>query len=187
MTGAIDFILRRRSIRRYTTQPVEREKLLQLLQAAMAAPNACNSQPWEFVVVTEPEILSQLQSGLRSGGYRAPAAIVVCGNLSIANNSACRFYWVQDCSAATENILIAAVALELGAVWIGVYPLPGVIQTVSRILNLPEEVQPLCVVYLGYPAEQKRPRSQYNDKRVHWQQYQPRKRQAKIKNAKYLD
>ncbi len=187
MTGEIDFILKRRSIRRYTAQPVEREKIMLLLQSAMAAPTACNSQPWEYVVVTEPEVLSQLRAELRSGGYNAPAAIVVCGNLSLANNSAARSFWVQDCSAATENILIAAVGLGLGTVWIGVYPLPSVIKPVRRILNLPGEVEPLCIVYLGYPAEHKRPRTQYIEKRVHWQQYQPRKRPAKIKNAKFLD
>ncbi len=186
MDEIIDTILRRRSIRRYTEQPVEPEKLTLLLQAAMAAPNAANSQPWEFVVVTEPAILEQLRSQLRAGGYQAPAAIAVCGNLSLANNSAARFFWEQDCAAATENLLLAATGLGLGAVWIGVHPLTSVVRVVAKILNLPEQVTPLCVVYVGYPAEEKRPRTQYDERRVHWQQYQPRKRRAKVKNAKYL-
>jgi nitroreductase len=79
------------------------------------------------------------------------------------------------------------VGLDLGAVWIGVHPLPSVIKPVSKILNLPENVIPLSIVYVGYPAEETSPRTQYNEQRVHWQQYEPRKRQAKIKNAKYLE
>lgn len=183
----IDAIFARRSIRRYTDQPVEPEKLLCLLQAAMAAPSACNSNPWEFVVVTEPEPLQNLRSRLYSGKYNAPAAIVVCGNEKIANNTAARFFWQQDCSAAVENILLAAVGLGLGAVWIGCYPLPTVMKPVSEALSLPEHVIPLCVVYVGYPAEEKRPRTRYDEHRVHWQEYQPRKKRRKIKNAKYQE
>ena len=182
----LEAIFARRSIRRYTAQTVEPEKLTSLLQAAMAAPSACNSQPWEFVVVTEPDILARLQGSLYAGHYNAPAAIVVCGNQAIANNSAARYYWVQDCSAAAENILIAATGLGLATVWIGVYPLPSVIKPVSEILNIPEQVIPLCVVYVGYPAEEKPARTQYDDYRVHWQQYEVRKKRAKVKNAKYL-
>jgi nitroreductase len=185
MADILEHIFRRRSIRQYTTQEVERETLVQLLQAAMAAPTAANSQPWEFVVVTDRDILGKLQSRLRFGPYNAPAAIVVCGNLRIANNSAAKHFWVQDCSAATENILVAAAGLGLGAVWIGVYPLPSVIQPVVEVVNLPEGVTPLCVIYVGYPAEEKPARTQYDEHRVHWQQYEPRKRRAKVKNAKY--
>ncbi len=152
----------------------------------MAAPNACNSQPWEFVVVTDREILEQLRAGLYSANYNAPAAIIVCGNEKIANSSASRFYWVQDCSAAIENILIAAVGMDLGTVWIGVYPLENAMKSVSRILNLPENVVPLGLIYAGYPAEEKEPRTQYDEHRVHWQHYEPRKRRAKLKNARYL-
>ena len=184
--GILETIFSRRSIRLYTGQPVEPEKLLQLLQAAMAAPNACNSQPWEFVVVTEPEVMDQLRSRLYSGHYNAPAAIVVCGNLQIANNSAAKYYWVQDCSAATENILIAAAGLGLGTVWIGVYPLPSVIKPVSEVLNIPENVIPLCVIYVGYPAVNPPARTQYDERRVYWQKYAPRKKRARVKNAKYI-
>lgn len=186
MNEVIQTILQRRSIRRYEPRQVEAEKIDLLLQAAMAAPNACNSQPWEFVVVTNEEILTELRSGLQFARYKAPLAIVVCANVSIANNSTARHFWVQDCSAATENVLIAATSLGLGTVWIGVYPLPGVIETVSRITNLPENVTPLCVIYVGYSAEEKPARTQYDAHRIHWQQYEPRKRRAKQKNAKHL-
>lgn len=186
MNEIINTILQRRSIRQYEAKPVEQEKITLLLQAAMAAPNACNSQPWEFVVITDEGILSELRSGLQFAHYNAPLAIVICGNIKIANNSAARHYWVQDCSAATENLLIATTSLGLGTVWIGVYPLPSVIEKVSKIANLPENVTPLCVVYVGYPAEEKPARTQYDEHRVHWQQYEPRKRRAKVKNAKFL-
>jgi nitroreductase len=182
----LDLIFSRRSIRRYTSQEVEQEKLTWLLEAAMAAPTACNSQPWEFIVVTEPETLSELRARLQFARYNAPAAIVVCGNPSIGHNSAAKHYWEQDCCAATENLLIAAAGMGLGTVWIGVHPLPGPIKTVSEILCIPPQVMPLCLVFVGYPAEQPRPRTQYDKRRVYWQEYSPRKRRTKIKNAKYL-
>jgi nitroreductase len=182
---AFEAILARRSIRAYQDRPVEDALLVKLLEAAMAAPSACNSQPWEFVVVTEMERLARLRDALYGGKYNAPAAIVVCGNESIANNSVARRNWMLDCSAATENILIAAVSLGLGAVWIGVYPLPSVIKPVSEALNIPSHVVPLCVIYTGYPAEEKTPRTHYNAWRVHWQEYEERKKRAKVKNAKY--
>jgi nitroreductase len=156
-----------------------------LLQAAMAAPTAANSQPWEFVVVTDPEMLDRLRGRLLFARYNAPAAIVVCGHPEIANNSAGRQYWVQDCSAATQNILIAATGLGLGAVWIGVYPLPSVIAPVREILGLPEEVMPLSLVYVGYPAETPPPSDRYDARRVYWERYEPRKHRARVKNAKH--
>jgi nitroreductase/ubiquinone/menaquinone biosynthesis C-methylase UbiE len=185
-TSPLHFIFSRRSIRSYTDQPVEREKIIQILQAAMAAPSACNSQPWEFVVVDELQALNELRAQLYSGQYNAPAAIVVCGNEAIAHNTSGRAFWVQDCSAATENILIAAAALGLGSVWIGVHPYESTEKRVAKAVNLPEGVIPLCVIYLGYPTQEKPPRTQYEERRVHWQQYVPRKKRAKVKNAKFL-
>ncbi len=187
MDDILEIIKHRRSIRRYKTQPLEEDTLKQLLEAAMAAPNACNSQPWEFVVVTDPELLLELRTSLRFANYQAPAAILVCGNLSIANNSAANHFWVQDCSAAVENILLAATGLGLGSVWIGIYPLPSVIKPVAQLFNLPGTVTPLALVYLGYPDEEKPSRTQYDENRIHWQTYQPRKKKAKIKNAKYAE
>lgn len=180
-------IFKRRSIRHYASRPVEREQLIRLLQAGMAAPNACNSHPWEFVVVTEPTQLDRLREKLQFARYNAPAAILVCANLSRANNSVARHYWVQDCSAAAENILIAAAGMGLGAVWIGLYPLPSTMKPVCQVLNLPDEVTPLCLILVGYPAEDKPPRTQYDEYRVHWEEYEPRKKRAKIKNAKHLE
>ena len=122
MPEIIDTILSRKSIRQFTGESVNRETLTLSLKADMAAPTACNSQPWEFIAVTEPEVLDRIREKFLFARYNAPAAIVVCGNICIAHNSAVRDHWVMDCSAATENILIAAAGMGLGAVWIGVYP-----------------------------------------------------------------
>jgi len=186
MNEVIRTIFQRRSIRKYTNQPVDEATLTLLLQAAMAAPTATNSQPWEFIVVTEKESLDRIRGKLLFARYNAPAAIIVCGNPSIANNSSGERYWEQDCSAATENILIAATSLGLGTVWIGIHPLPSVIKPVRELLVIPERVTPLAMIYIGYPAEEKPPRTQYDEHRVYWQNYEPRKHRLKIKNAKYL-
>ncbi len=182
---SIAAILRRRSIRQYQDRPVEPEKLDLLLQAAMAAPSACSSRPWEFIIVTEPILLERIHDKFVFARYNAPAAIAVLANLGIANNSAAKRYWIQDCSAAIENMLIAAPGLSLGTVWIGIHPWPSMEQAVRAILDIPEEVIPLGLVYAGYPGEEKAPRTNYDSYRVHWQRYEPRKRRAKRKNAKY--
>jgi nitroreductase len=186
MPEIIDTILSRRSIRHFTAEPLDHETLILLLKAAMSAPTACNSQPWEFIVVTEADMLSLLREKFLFARYNAPTAIVVCGNIGIAHNSAGREHWIQDCSAATENILIAAAGMGLGAVWIGVYPYPSKIKPVKDALGIPEDVTPLSMIYVGHPAETKEPRTQYDEHRVYWQCYEPRKRRPKIKNAKYL-
>jgi nitroreductase len=167
----IAHIFRRRSIRKYKDQPVTPATLTQLCMAGMAAPSAVNSQPWEFVVVTDPKKLAGLRQVLPYGKFIAPAAIVVCGNPLVARNPAGSIFWQQDCSAATENILLAADALGLGTCWIGVYPVPGIPKAVGKLVKLPPLAKPLCIIYLGYPAEQKDPRSKFNPSRVHWQTY----------------
>jgi nitroreductase len=186
MPEMLDIIFSRRSIRQFTPEPVDQETLTLLLKAAMAAPTACNSQPWEFIVVTEGDTLDCIRAKLPFARYNNPAAIVVCGNPEIAHNTAAREYWVQDCSAATENILIAAAGMGLGAVWIGIHPYASRIKLLRETLGIPEHVTPLCLVSVGHPAERKDPRTQYDEHRVYWQCYEPRKRKPKIKNAKYL-
>ena len=171
----LETIFRRRSIRKFTDRPVEPEKLDLLLKAAMAAPSAMNCKPWEFVVVTNPDKLAQFRKRLIFGNRNAPAAIVVCGNPSLSANPAARLFWVQDCSLAGENILIAAVSLGLGTVWIGVHPVAEFVRVVREIIGLPKHITPLGLLYVGYPAEEKPERTQYDEKRVHWQKYEKRK------------
>jgi len=172
MNPSLDPIFQRRSIRVYTEQPVEPEKLDLLLKAAMAAPSAMNCKPWEFVVITDPEKLALFRKRLIFGNRNAPAAILVCGNPSLSVNPAARLFWVQDCSLAGENILIAASGLGLGTVWVGVHPVAEFVRVVRDITGLPKHVTPLGLVYVGYPAEGKPARTQYDQKRVHWQKYQ---------------
>lgn len=175
MYPALEILFRRRSIRKYLEQPVEPEKLDLLLQAAMAAPSAMNCKPWEFVVVTDPDKLAQFRKRLLFGNRNAPAAIVVCGNPSRSANPTARLFWEQDCSAAVENILIAAVGLGLGTVWVGVHPVAEFERVVREVVGLPRHVTPLALVYVGYPAEEKPPRTQYDPERVHLETYGQKK------------
>jgi len=172
MANIIDTIKARRSIRKFQDRPVETEKIEQLLDVAMAAPSARNGQPWEFVVVSDLVILDALRLQLESGRYNTPVAIAVLGNLQVPTaNVSSPAFWQQDCTAALENILIAAVGLGLGTVWIGIYPREDRVSSVRSILNIPQHAIPLALVYVGYGDEEKPPRSQYSAERVHWQRY----------------
>jgi len=163
---AYEAIVTRRSIRAYTAQSVGEELTKELLVAAMSAPSASNRQPWHFVAITDRQQLNALTAILPYGQMlrQAPLAIVVCGD---RERQPMEGYWVQDCSAATENILLAAHARGLGAVWLGVYPREERIQELSRLLGLPEQVAPLAVLSIGYPAEHKEPADRYDDGRIH--------------------
>ena len=160
-------ILTRRSIREYTSETVPDELVQKLLTAAMQAPSAGNQQPWHFVLVTERSQLNALADVLRHGQSlrAAPLGIVVCGDVERARHPD---FWAQDCSAATQNLLLAAHARGLGAVWLGVYPLEDRVAALKKILGLPEPVLPLCVVSLGYPAAKPEPPARrYDETRLH--------------------
>ena len=169
MTSTLEWIKARRSIRKFTAEPVSDEHLDMLLQAAMAAPTACNRKPWEYVVVSEQETLARLKQVLRLGRYDAPAAIVVCGNLLRTLPPPTHTFWIQDCSAAMQNILLEATGLGLGAVWVGIHPVGLFKRGVAKVLDLPKNVQPLGLVHVGYPAEERPARTQYDTERIHWQ------------------
>jgi nitroreductase len=175
MNAIPELIFKRRSIRKYTDRPVEPEKLDLLLQAAMAAPSAMNCKPWEFVIVTDLEKLAQFRRRLIFGNRNAPAAIVVCGNPGLSANPAARLFWVQDCSLAGENILIGAAGLGLGTVWVGIHPVPNFVAMVREVLSIPKLVTPLCLIYVGYPAEEKPARTQYDEKRIYKETYGKKK------------
>jgi len=172
MENVLDLIFKRRSVRIFSKKSVDKDTLTRLLQAAMAAPSASNSRPWEFIAITDPDTLDKLRKSLKYGKYNAPAAIVVCANLELAQNESAVRFWVQDCAAATENILIAAAGMDLGTVWIGSYPKEDAMETEREILGIPEHVKPLSLVYVGYPAEEPQPRTQYDPERVNWEKYQ---------------
>lgn len=184
MADLIDVIYSRRSIRKYKDTPVPKEILETLLKAAMAAPTATNAQPWEFVVVTEPVTLAALRGSTLFSRINAPALICVLGSERLQKNRAGQKFWVQDCSAATENILLAATALGLGTVWVGVHPITIFTRSVERILNLPDGVTPLNLIFVGYPDEVKEPRTQYEEKRVHWGAFPKIAKSSKIAKTK---
>jgi len=171
LTVGEQIIRQRRSIRKYTDEPVAPELVERLLMAGMAAPSASNKRPWEFVVVDDPDLLGKLQLRLILGRYRPPLAIIVCGHMGRTYPPPVRDFWVQDCSAAAQNILLAATAMGLGSVWIGIHPVGLLSRAVSGLLKLPKEVTPLGALYIGYPAETKEPRTQYDPARVHRNTY----------------
>ena len=171
--GMLETIMTRTSIRQYTDQPVEKEKIEAMLRAGMAAPTAVNAQPWHFVVVSEKTKLGELAAANPRAGMlkSAPLAIVVCGDMTRAMEGKGRQFWIQDCSAATENILLAAHAQGLGAVWTALYPMEERIQPVSEALKLPDTLIPLCTVVIGYPAEQPEPKDKWKPENVSYNEY----------------
>jgi nitroreductase len=166
MIGAI---FARRSIRKYTAELVSEKDVKTMLEAAMAAPSASNRKPWHFIVVTDRQILDSLAGAHPYGKMllEAPLCIAVCGDKAVSSR-----YWVQDCSAATENLLLAAAALGLGAVWLGVHPREERVNPIRKVLNIPENIVPLNLISIGHPAEEKEPRTQYDKLRVHREQWQ---------------
>jgi nitroreductase len=161
-------ILERRSIRKYTDEPVSSQDREKLLRAAMAAPSAGNQQPWEFIIIDDRETLNTMVEFHERGGYHmlghAPLAIIVCGDLEKQLHKG---YWIQDCSAATENILLAAKSLGLGSVWLGVYPREARVANIRDLLEIPEGIIPLCIISVGHPDETKKPSDRYDEARIH--------------------
>ena len=152
----------------YTDEAVSEGELQNLLEAGMAAPSASNRKPWRFVVVSDRETLDALAVAHPYGKMlaRAGAAIAVCGDPGISS------WWVQDCSAATENILVAAAALGLGAVWLGSHGNPEREEAIRAVLGIPDEIGVLSLLSIGHPAEQKEHRTQYDARRVHKNRWQ---------------
>ncbi len=163
---AIDTILSRRSIRKYTAEPVPQDLVNLLLKAAMSAPSASNQQPWHFVVIEDRSILARVPEFHPYSAMlkQAPLAIAVCADLQVEINKG---MWVQDCSAATQNILLAAHANALGAVWLGIYPMEERVVGLSQLLGLPEHIVPLSLVSIGYPAQKKSPENRFDLSRIH--------------------
>ena len=164
-------IMLRRSVRKFKNEPVSDQMLEKLLRAAMRAPSAGNEQPWEFVVIRDREQLDQMLATNRYYGplQSAPCAIVVCGNKQRQVYPA--DFWPQDCAAATQNLLIEAQHLGLGAVWQAAFPDPKRVGRVSAQLELPEHVLPLNVIAVGYPEEIPEPMDTYQPDRIHYEKW----------------
>ena len=163
---ATEAILSRRSIRKYTGQPVSEDLVKEILEAAMAAPSAGNEQPWQFIVLRSRQIMDEVPTiHPHSEMIREAAlAILVCGDTQLEKYAG---FWVQDCAAATQNLLLAAHAKGLGAVWCGLYPREERVIGLRRLLGLPEHVVPFALIPMGYPAEEKPRADRYDSTRVH--------------------
>jgi len=161
----LDAIHTRRSIRKYLDKPVLKDILQLVLRAAMYAPSACNAQPWQFVVIEDRRLLREVPNihPYAAMAAQAPLAILVCGDTSLEKVPG---YWVIDCAAAVQNLLLAAHTLGLGAVWTGVYPQQERVEGFRRLLGLPRNVIPHSLVPLGYPAEQPPQEERYRADRV---------------------
>lgn len=172
MNQTLNDILTRTSIRTFTDEPVSETDIQTLLQCGMAAPSTCNLQPWHFIVVTDDEPRQQMADaiGPAKPAIKAPAVIVVCGDLDIMRESIVKNYvdyWVCDACAATENILLAAHGIGLGGVWMGVWPMQERIKILQSILKLPDHIIPLNMIAIGHPAEHPQPKDKWKPERVH--------------------
>jgi len=162
-----DPVLERRSIRKFTDRPVPEDHVTTLLKAGMSAPSAGNERPWHFVVIRERSLLDAVATFHPYARMivQAPLAILVCGDPELERSKG---FWVEDCSAATENILIEAQAIGLGSVWLGIYPREDRVENMRRIIaGMPEHVVPFALLPIGYPGEIKRPSDRWDDSRVH--------------------
>lgn len=160
----LESIYKRTSVRNYTPQKVSKELLMELVKAGMAAPSAMNKQPWEFVIVQDREILNKLGT-IKPPVAKAPAAIVVLGNTELSSS------WMLDCSAATENILLAATSVGLGTVWTGAYGNVKFEALIKQTLSLPDGVMPLSVIAVGYADGTPTPKDKFVESKVHFDRY----------------
>ena len=163
--AVLENIAERKSVRKYLNKTVEEDKIDAMVKAGMAAPSGMDRRPWEFVVVTDREALDSMAAKLPYAKMltNAPLAIVVCGDTTLSS------YWYLDCSAAAQNILLAAESLGLGAVWTAAYPYEDRMEVVRKYIALPENILPLCVIPFGYPAVQQQPKQKYDEKKIHYQ------------------
>jgi nitroreductase len=162
----------RRSVRAFTTAPVSEEDLQTLLEAAMAAPSAGNAQSWAFLVITDPALLAQVPSISPYAGMarNAPLSILVCGDSAAEKYPG---FWVQDCSAATQNLMLAARAIGLGSVWTGIYPVEDRVTKARALFRLPETLTPLALVVIGHPKGEQKPEKRFALEKVRrnlWQE-----------------
>ena len=166
------FIFGRRSIRVYSPGEIPVSTVTRLLEAAMAAPSAMTKDPWRFVVVREHQTLARLAAALAGGKMLVTASvgIVVCGDMDAVFERQLSFL-LQDCSAAIENLLLAAHALGLGACWVGVHPIDQAVASLKQVLSLPHAIVPIAVIALGHPGEQPGPRTRFNPDHVRFEKW----------------
>lgn len=168
----IDVIFERKSVRNYIDKEVDKKDIELLMRAGMAAPTAMDSRPWAFIAVTDKAKLNTLAQMPYCGMLAyASAAIMVCGDSSKFLDNIYHEFWIQDCSAATQNILLAAEDMGLGAVWLGGYPVEGRMKIMREVLEIPENIIPLALISVGYPAGTEKPKDKYNEADIHWEKW----------------
>lgn len=164
----LETIFNRKSVRKYTTQPIGKDKLEMLVRAGMAAPSSKDRRPWEFIIVTDRELLDTLGNGLPLARMlkETQQAIVVCGDTVKSSNA-----WFLDCSAAAQNILLAAQSMGLGGVWTAAFPYPDRMKIIQETLKLPDNILPLTIIPIGYPEGQEKPKDKFNAKQIHYNKF----------------
>ncbi|MBN1913761.1 MAG: nitroreductase family protein [Candidatus Omnitrophica bacterium] len=166
----MDAILKRRSVRRYTDKEVSEDLIKKIIEAGMNAPSAGNQQPWHFLIMKNKKTLEDA-SGCSPHAHAlkdAAAGILLCGDLSLEKH---KDYWVQDCSACAENMLLEVAELSLGAVWLGVYPRQDRVDYLKKYFALPEQVIPFAIISIGYPADEIKVTNRYNVTRLHYEKW----------------
>lgn len=170
--AAIENIMTRTSIRKYKDQPVEQEKIDIMLKAAMAAPTAVNLQPWHFIVITDKETIGKLAGQQPTN---APLMIALCGDMDKTtmpdSSDKLPDFWVEDVSAATENLLLAAHAQGLGAVWTAAYPAMDRAEEIAKVLECPKNIVPVAVVRVGYPDESPKPKDKFKEENISYNKF----------------
>ncbi len=163
MSDKIDFIKKRRSIRKFKDITVSEQQITSILEAAMSAPSAMAKDPWRFIIVRDTDNLKSIADFLPNGAFLPDAGlgIIVCGDIGVAHSNSIS-YMLQDCSAAIENMLLAASALDLGACWLGVHPREDRIKNIKQFCNLPENITPVAVLAIGVAEFSPEPRTRYN-------------------------
>jgi len=167
---AMDVILTRRSIRKYVNKPISDDLIKELLEAAVSAPSAGNQQPWHFVILDDKSTFQDILTFHPNAKMlkEAQKAILVCGDLSLEKFKG---YWLLDCAAATQNILLAAHAKDVGSCWLGIYPREDRMTQMKKLLGMPDHVIPFSLISLGYPAEEKSKENRYDSSRIHYNKW----------------
>lgn len=172
--STINDILTRTSVRSYTSEPISQDQIDTLLRSAMAAPTAGNKQPWRFVVINRRDLLDSISHNFQSMtmAAQAPLAIIMCGDTTATLPGQAQEYWVQDLSAASENLLLAAHAMKLGAVWCGIYPITQRTEQFSAMLHLPTHIIPMACICIGHPQSQNTPKDKWVPENIHYNTWQ---------------
>jgi nitroreductase len=167
----MDIIYKRRSIRKYKNQKVSKETIENIIKAGMNAPSAGNEQPWQFIVINERKLLDEIMKVHPYSKMLAQVdnAILVCGDLTLEKHEG---FWMQDCSAATENMLLETETLGLGSVWLGIYPREDRTTGIQKLFNLPDTIIPFSLLPIGYKDEDKALKNEFHIERIHYNKWQ---------------